>query len=557
MQKPRPDAGGRRALLVGINRYPLFPPQNQLRGCLNDVAAMRELLVEGWSFPPGNIRELLDERATAAAIRGELQKLAADSVAGGLVVVYFSGHGSRRPDARSPASLGESAGDEPDGWDETLVPYDSGRHPHPSRDLADDEIHRHLAAILERGARVLFIVDACRSGTVFRDQMENGLRLRQAPADRAAPAASARAMPAGPIMAGAADLFASGRLTTLCACADHQGAFEMDLSGQVQGAFTHHLVRAIDRLSPGATFADLRERILLRLQSGFSNQWPRFAGALGAPLPECRASYRCPAAPAHYPRLGCLIDLPPETARSLRQRIALSPWVEEMAAGRPAWAVLEQTAGDRPALAFPADGRPLFLLARKGGDPILAAANLDAEAFVVELETRARQAYLLGLENGDAQSRLSEKLELELWRRQTDGSWLPAEAEDGLAAYGDGERLGLTLANRSATAVHVGILLFGADGSVTLLHPTRAGVARLDPGSVLEIGMGFRIRIVLRAYRPDWRAAPPYGDVEQVKVFASTSPWGWASWLVDWREGPAPAPTAGRWTTLSRSYRLT
>ena len=55
--------GTRRALLIGINEYQAVPT---LAGALNDIAAMREILLTRWGFEPRHIRTLTDRAATRA-----------------------------------------------------------------------------------------------------------------------------------------------------------------------------------------------------------------------------------------------------------------------------------------------------------------------------------------------------------------------------------------------------------------------------------------------------------------------------------------------------------
>ncbi len=51
----------KRALLVGINRYP--DPADELRGCVNDVVLMRETLERRYGFTdPGAFRVLTARR---------------------------------------------------------------------------------------------------------------------------------------------------------------------------------------------------------------------------------------------------------------------------------------------------------------------------------------------------------------------------------------------------------------------------------------------------------------------------------------------------------------
>ena len=74
-----------------------------------------------------------------------------------LLVFTFSGHGSRKKDLN---------GDEEDDWDETLCFYDG--------EFLDDQFQGYYEMI-PKGARVLFIIDSCYSGTSFRDWIKDFL----------------------------------------------------------------------------------------------------------------------------------------------------------------------------------------------------------------------------------------------------------------------------------------------------------------------------------------------------------------------------------------------
>ena len=89
--------------------------------------------------------------ATAAALLGNLRRAARLCRPGGFLFFYFAGHGGQRPD---------SGGEEEDGLDELLLAYD--------RPVADDELDacwREFAG----GVRILVIIDACHSGTVYKN----------------------------------------------------------------------------------------------------------------------------------------------------------------------------------------------------------------------------------------------------------------------------------------------------------------------------------------------------------------------------------------------------
>ena len=79
------------ALLVGINTYGKI---NNLRGCLNDVNNMKNILLERFGWSSDRIRVLTDDQATRDGIIQGLLWLVAQSKAGTPLVFTFSGHGS-------------------------------------------------------------------------------------------------------------------------------------------------------------------------------------------------------------------------------------------------------------------------------------------------------------------------------------------------------------------------------------------------------------------------------------------------------------------------------
>ena len=96
---------------------------------------------------------LINEQATLEAIRSAiLGFLAKESKPGDTVFIYFSGHGGRCAD---------TDGDEEDGYDEYLVPYD-GVYGKPETMLIDDMFARWMAEL--DGRQVCIVLDNCYSG---------------------------------------------------------------------------------------------------------------------------------------------------------------------------------------------------------------------------------------------------------------------------------------------------------------------------------------------------------------------------------------------------------
>jgi len=149
----------KKALLVGINKYK--PELNaDLKGCVNDVENMRELLVKRFAFDPENIRVVIDDRATRQAIIDRIKWLINGSIAGDELIFHYSGHGSQVRDRN---------GDElNDHLDEILCPHDLDWN----NPLTDD-ILADILSKLPKGVFFTMVCDSCHSGTMTRGRLGN------------------------------------------------------------------------------------------------------------------------------------------------------------------------------------------------------------------------------------------------------------------------------------------------------------------------------------------------------------------------------------------------
>ncbi len=155
----------RRGVLVGINEYkpPEIEPSDRpprqwrnLKGAVNDVAAVKGVLVGRFGFEEENLLVLTDEEATREGILGAIERHLIDEVnPGDVCVFYFAGHGSQIRNILSK---------EPDRMDETLVPADWYLH----GDIRDKELKVSFNRILDKKATLTVIVDACHSGSISR-----------------------------------------------------------------------------------------------------------------------------------------------------------------------------------------------------------------------------------------------------------------------------------------------------------------------------------------------------------------------------------------------------
>jgi len=143
----------RKALLVGINDYKGI---SDLRGCINDVTNMRNILKTYLGFRNEEIRMLTDSRATKANILFRLNWLVRGAKAGDFIVFHFSGHGSQ---------IRDRDGDElADQMDELICPYDMNWD---NGFITDDDLN-NIFSKLPQGVLLEVFLDSCHSGTGLR-----------------------------------------------------------------------------------------------------------------------------------------------------------------------------------------------------------------------------------------------------------------------------------------------------------------------------------------------------------------------------------------------------
>lgn len=274
-----------RALVVGIDRYD-GPGSDQsvlaerglrnLEGAVRDAETMAaELEQRGYA-----VRLLRNGEATRAGLLAALEgHLERKTRRGDDLVFYFAGHGSRL-DTGDP--------EEPDGRDETLVPADAGAG---VADLLDDEMRRRLWRLLDRGARLTVILDACYSGSGVRGLPTAGVRAAKS-ATAETPAKQPRQPQPPPLE--------NGDALILAAAQDSQPAQEIiDAEYQVRGAFTYALLRALGAAAKGESAATTFRRIASRMSADGLEQHPVFSGTAERqrqPLLSPQAPTRSPSA---------------------------------------------------------------------------------------------------------------------------------------------------------------------------------------------------------------------------------------------------------------------
>ena len=150
----------KKALLVGIN-YP--GTDHALRGCVNDVVAMSELLSSKYGFETKNKRMLTDASATTQNILDRLNWLVDGAMPGDVLYFHYSGHGSQYIDQNYDADY------EPDGKDEILCPIDLNWR---DKIIKDDDL-RDIFDKVPNGVNLTVVLDCCHSGSGIDVGTEN------------------------------------------------------------------------------------------------------------------------------------------------------------------------------------------------------------------------------------------------------------------------------------------------------------------------------------------------------------------------------------------------
>ncbi len=243
----------KRALVVGISEY--LPSGNDTWGAIhgsNDADLIAAVLKkQGFS-----IVKISNKSATAGRVRKGLGDLVASCKPGDIVYVHFSCHGQPVEDLD---------GDEEDGWDESVVPYDAlmvyrkGKY-EGANHIIDDELNTYFRRMRRKVGKkglVCVAVDACHAGGASRgdDDIEedegevyvrgtkrgfssNGKEFR--------PRINAKGHFTIPKEAGLADIL------VLEACCSYQSNYEIRQSGKYYGPLSYYIsqvlsIRPVDR----------------------------------------------------------------------------------------------------------------------------------------------------------------------------------------------------------------------------------------------------------------------------------------------------------------------
>ena len=223
----------KRALLVGISNYSSNSATQwtDIHGA-NDV----ELIAATLKSQRFSIAKVTNKQATAKRIRKELTSLVRSCRAGDVVYIHFSGHGQPFED---------KSGDENDGWDESIIPYDAHKAYSKgmyegSNHILDDELYGFFDQIRKKvGAKgfLCVVIDACHAGGSSRgDELEEDEEI---------------------FVRGTKDAFntnghfvikssgTQGDILILEACRSYQSNYEIKQDGQYYGPLSYYVNKTL------------------------------------------------------------------------------------------------------------------------------------------------------------------------------------------------------------------------------------------------------------------------------------------------------------------------
>lgn len=245
------------ALIIAIGDYPTETKWGKISS-LKDVPLIKSAL-SGQGFAESDINVLTDSAATKKGILEALTQLQNKVKKGDIVVIHYSGHGQQ---------IFDDNGDEADGLDEALVPFDAfaeySEQYHGQNHIRDDELENIIANYrnkVGKTGQVLFIMDSCHSGSMTRGQKARGGRGALVPPDWSV--TDTKQSPKGSGLIENAKVNADAAPFIMISGAS---ANELNYEYQGYGSLSYSFSQAMAHLGKDATYRQLFAKIQAQMQ---------------------------------------------------------------------------------------------------------------------------------------------------------------------------------------------------------------------------------------------------------------------------------------------------
>lgn len=384
------QSGRHFALLIGIGNYPAEGGWQTIHA-QHDIQVMTEALQKR-GFSSENILVLRDQQATRAGIlKAWRDDLLPRIKAGDVVYFQFSGHGQQ---------VADDNGDELDGFDEAIVPYDSPQRFQPGvyqgeNLIRDDELNRLYTDLRRRlgpEGNLMVVVDACHSGTSTRGMgPARGAVVRMASPEyeQAIARNTGNNSETTQLDSAAANPAQLAPMAAFFGSAHNQLNYETtDEQGQFIGPLSYALSRVFTRADAATTYRGLFDQVRTDMSATAPRQQPQAEGVLDQELLGGRL-----LEPAAYFRVMRWNDP--------RSVVVDAGWVQGLAVGARIGLFPAETRA-------PERATPLANGTVQSVSPFEATLELDTD--IREAEARQAWAYLLEQNLGNLHIGLSVQL---------------------------------------------------------------------------------------------------------------------------------------------------
>lgn len=262
-------------LLVGVGKYAVGTQWKTLSSANDIVLIKKALLAKG--FNANDIIVLQDSLATREGIINAIETLIQRAEKDDVVYFHFSGHGQQ---------LYDDNGDEEDGLDESIVPYDAPmrfRNGQKEKHIRDDYLNIAFEKLcLKIGIRGQLIVsiDACHSGTGTRGVAASIPIVRGTNViygDKPSDASTSN-------QDGNFGLIANQKSMAPMVCFFGSGPQELNYQYQIKdmqvGSLSYSIYKAFERTNTAATFRDVFDKIKTQMALIAPLQSPQAEGNL-------------------------------------------------------------------------------------------------------------------------------------------------------------------------------------------------------------------------------------------------------------------------------------
>lgn len=266
------------ALIVAVGDYPQGGRWRSLSS-MNDLKYVKAALKKS-GFSENNIDTLVNEQATKNNMVQKLDRLIANVAKGDIVFFQFSGHGQQ---------IEDDNGDEADGYDEALIPYDAKAAYDPvtyngQNHFRDDLLGSKLQQIRNKiGATgsLLVLLDACYSGTATRGNefaiCRGDSHAFQSPGYEPKESLNKNAETSSGFLKLTGN--SESNMIVISASSPNQMNYESKDINQVGvGSLSYAFAKAVSNLKDGSNYSLLFQKIKSQIQANIPTQVPMIEG---------------------------------------------------------------------------------------------------------------------------------------------------------------------------------------------------------------------------------------------------------------------------------------